>query len=96
MLPIVEILADAQSHAARADWLFACPQNLVYREHMTIRRLLQKAGLLAGVGYLDALLARGDARRLPDGRYPQTIELTVELAAQDLRAAVRAGTEGAE
>ena len=96
MLPIVEIIADAQTHAERAEWLFSCPTKVIDRDHMTIRRILQRAGLIEGVGYLDAVLARGCARRLPDGRYPQTIEMAVEVAAIDLRAAARAGAEGVE
>ena len=96
MLPIVELLADAGTHQERADWLFACPYAVMYREHMTIRRILQGAGLLAGVGYLDAVVSLASAKRLSDGTLPQTIVLQTHIAAQDLRAAARAGAEGVE
>jgi hypothetical protein len=96
MLPIVEILADATTHVERAEWLFACPFGVMHREHMTIRRILQGAGLIAGVSYLEAVLSLTNARRLQDGSLPQTIVLPVHIAAQELRAAARAGVEGAE
>jgi hypothetical protein len=96
MLPIVEILADATTNAERAQWLFACPYAVMHREHMTIRRILQGAGLIAGVSYLEAVLSLNNARRLEDGTLPQTIVLPVHITAQDLRAAARAGVEGAE
>lgn len=96
MVPIVEQLAEAGTHSERAEWLFACPYAVLHREHMNIRRILQCSGLLAGVAYLEAVLSLTCARRTVDGRIPHTIQLSVELTAHDLRAAVRAGTEGAQ
>ncbi|MBW9113138.1 hypothetical protein JNB88_05685 [Rhizobium cauense] len=96
MLPLVDILADAATHAERADWLFRCPYWVIHREHMNIRRILQLSGLLEGVAYLDAMLSLTSARRLPDGSIPQTIVLPVHIAAHDLREAARAGASGAE
>ncbi len=95
LLPIVEQLADAIDHAERADWLFACPYGVMNREHMSIRVILQKSGLLAGVAYLEAVLSLTNAKRLPDGTLPQTIVLPVHIAAMDLRQAAQAGAEGA-
>ncbi len=43
LMPIVEILADCQTDAARADWLLRAPQGVIYRDHTTIRRVLQEA-----------------------------------------------------
>lgn len=96
MLPLVDILADATTHTERAEWLFACPYWVINREHMNIRRILQQSGLLAGVAYLETVQSLTNSRRLPDGSLPHTIVLSVEIAAQDLRAAARAGVEGAE
>jgi len=94
LLPIVELLADASSHEERAAWLFACPLGVIHREHMAIRRLLQKTGLIAGVAYLESVLSMTNARRLPDGQFPYTIMLQVHVASQDLRGAVAAACEG--
>ena len=95
MLPIVEILAGAQTHQERAEWLFSCPYAVMHRDHMAIRRILQRAGLEAGISYLEAVVALACAKRLPDGLFPQTIIMPVQIAAHDLRAAARAGAEGA-
>lgn len=95
LLPIVEQLADADTHAERSDWLFRCPISVLHRESMAIRRILHQAGLIAGVAYLEAVLSMSNARRLPDGQFPQTVVLPVHISAQDLGAAVRA-VEGVE
>lgn len=94
LLPLVELLADASTHEERAEWLLACPLGVIHREHMAIRRLLQGAGLIAGVAYLESVLSMTNARRLPDGQFPHTIMLQVHVATHDLRAAARA-VEGA-
>lgn len=95
LLPIVEQLSDAMDHTERAEWLFACPYGVMNREHMSIRVILQKAGLLSGVAYLEAVLSLTNAKRLPDGTLPQTIVMPVHIAAHDLRQAAQAGVEGA-
>lgn len=91
MLPIVEELADCQTHAQRADWLIRCPNFIFHRDHMTLRRLLQTAGLLAGASYVDAKLAEQTAVRLADGSVPFTIRYSVQLAQIDLTIAARQG-----
>jgi hypothetical protein len=88
LLPIVERLADAADHAERADWLFRCPIGIIDREHMTIRRLLQRAGLTAGVAYLETMQAYASATRTPDGTsFPAMIE-AVSKATRILKDAV--------
>ena len=55
LLPIIEELADAADHAARARWLLACPFSIMLTYDMTIRNRLRHAGFLAGVEYVDAI-----------------------------------------
>ncbi|QRM39848.1 hypothetical protein F3X89_03820 [Rhizobium rhizogenes] len=91
MLPIVEELADSQTHAQRADWLIRCPDGVVDRDHMEIRRILQSANLLAGIAYLEARVSAVNAVRLADGNLPQTVVMAVNVARIDLRIAARQG-----
>ncbi|CAN7429670.1 hypothetical protein LJR251_002733 [Rhizobium rhizogenes] len=89
LLPIIEQLADCQTHAERADWLFRCPNWIFYREHMALRRILQRAGLLPAVAYVEAKLAEQSATRLPSGHLPSTILAAVYLAETDLKISAR-------
>jgi hypothetical protein len=89
MLPIVELLADCQSHAERRDWLMRCPNWIFHREHLVLRRLLQGAGLLAGVAYVEAKLAEQMATRLSDGSIPITVLSAVYIAETDLKISAR-------
>ncbi len=91
MLPIVEQLADCQTHSEREDWLMRCPDGVVSRDHMAIRRILQSASLLAGIAYLEARVAAVNAVRLADGNLPLTVVMAVNVARVDLRIAVRQG-----
>ncbi len=91
MLPIVEQLADCQTHAEREAWLIRCPDGVVDRDHMAIRRILQSASLLAGIAYLEARVAAVNAVRLADGNLPQTVVMAVNVARIDLRIAARQG-----
>ena len=94
MLPIVEELADCQTHAERADWLMACSYGVIHREHMNIRRILQAARLVEGIAYLEAVLSMTNARRLRDGSVPITIRTSVNMAEVDLKIAARKGAAG--
>lgn len=58
LLPIIEELADAPNHAARADWLLSCPLAILMTYQTTIRARLRNAGFLDGVEYLEVELAR--------------------------------------
>ena len=57
LLPIIEELADAPNHAARAIWLLSCPLAILMTYQTTIRARLRNAGFLEGVDYLDIELA---------------------------------------
>ncbi len=91
MLPIVEELAGCQSHAEREVWLNRCPDGVVGRDYMAIRRILQASGLIAGIAFLEARVAALNAVRLADGNLPQTVVMAVNAARIDLRIAVRQG-----
>lgn len=88
LLPIVEELADATDHTERADWLFRCPIGVIQREHMSIRRLLLRAGLTAGVAYLETIQTYANATRMPDGEARPDVLKAVNVAALALRSVV--------
>lgn len=87
MLPIVEQLADCQTHGERADWLIRCPNFIFHREHMALRRILQAAGLLVGVAYVEAKVAEQTATR----PLPAAIRYALFAAEVDLTIAARKG-----
>lgn len=57
LLPIIEELADAADHTARAKWLLACPLSILMTYQTTIRNRLRHALFSDGVAYLEAELA---------------------------------------
>lgn len=95
LLPIIEQLEEAENNAERADWLLRCPIGVLDREHMTVRRLLQAAGLTAGVAYLETMKAYSSATRKPDGFSRDDVVRAVQEAAATLKSAVAAAREGA-
>jgi len=91
LLPIVEHLRDAAGHAERAEWLCTVPEGVIQRDYLKIRALLKRDGFEEGDAYLSALIAKINARRLKDGRYPATIMMAVEMARGRMMDAVRKG-----
>lgn len=91
LLPITEHLRDAQTHQARAEWLCTVPEGVILREHLKIRELLTRDGFEEGCDYLSALVAKINAKRLKDGRYPATILMALEMALATMLAAARKG-----
>jgi hypothetical protein len=91
MVPIVELLADCQSDAARASWLLTVPQGVVLRDHAAIRAVLREAGFQLGVDCLELEFSALHATRLADGGLPHTVVLGVQAARSFLRAVVRKG-----
>ena len=91
LLPIVEILTEATSNQARAEWLSAVPMGVIQRDHLVIGEIFEHAGFMAGHAYLGALSAQNNARRLPDGRYPQTVLMATEHARLLMWEAVKQG-----
>lgn len=89
LLPIVEELRDAPTHADRAEWLSIVPEGVIMRDHLRIRALLEKDGFEEGADYLSTLVAKINARRLKDGRHPTTVLLAVEMARGRMMDAVR-------
>lgn len=53
LLPIIEELADAPDHPARARWLLACPLSVLFKYQDTIRNRLQNAFFRDGIDYLE-------------------------------------------
>lgn len=66
LLPIVDELADCQTHAERARWLLACPLDLLYSHGLQIRTTVRNAGFPAGAAYIEAEMIGLKAVR--DGR----------------------------
>lgn len=91
LLPIVELLADCQSDAERADWLLRVPQGVIYRDVCAIRRILQEARFSLGVEALEGEFAAINATRLPDGRLPRTVVLRLDASRSFLRDVARKG-----
>lgn len=56
LLPIIEELADAPDHAARARWLLACPLSVLFKYQDTIINRLRNAHFPDGVAYVEAEL----------------------------------------
>ncbi|MBO9099983.1 MULTISPECIES: hypothetical protein [unclassified Rhizobium] len=65
LLPILDELADCQTNLQRAQWLFACPFGILQGHGYRIKEILNDAGFMAGVEYVDleraALMAVRDA-----------------------------------
>lgn len=93
---MIEQLEDAADNSERADWLLRCPIGVLDREHMAIRRILQRASLPAGVAYLETMKAYSSATRKPDGFSRDDVVHAVREAATILKSAVAAACEGAE
>lgn len=87
--PLVEILRDAGTDRARAEWLEAIPLAFVTTDYQVIAAVLDEARFAVGRAYLDALFAQQSARRLADGRYPITVAMTTEAARSAMWDAVR-------
>jgi hypothetical protein len=80
LLPIIEELADAADHAARARWLLETPLAVLIRDQVTIGRLLSVAGFHEGLAYLAAEVAALSAVRGPDGLAAFTVRMMREHA----------------
>jgi hypothetical protein len=97
LLPIIEELADAPGHAARARWLMAAPHSVLLRDQVDIRRLLTAAGFHEGLAYFEADIAALCAVRGRDGLAPETVRLTREYARIGVQVIARGGAgEGRE
>lgn len=91
LMPIVELLADCQSDAERAQWLLTVPQGVVLRDHTSIRMVLREAGFQVGVECLEIEVAALAAKRTADGGLPRLVTLNVQAARSFLRHVVRKG-----
>ncbi|RVL32931.1 hypothetical protein [Sinorhizobium meliloti] len=95
-LPIIEELAHAPDHAARAQWLLEVPLAMIIRDQVTIHRLLSAAGFHEGLAYFAAEIAALSATRGRDGLAPSTIRMTREHARIGIQIIARGGAlEGA-
>jgi hypothetical protein len=68
-LPLIDILADCQTHGERAEWLLACPLAILREHSLSIRIVLQRAGFHPGITYVEAERAALSATRLPNGNH---------------------------
>ncbi|MDW9573406.1 hypothetical protein GOA73_08455 [Sinorhizobium meliloti] len=93
ILPIIEELADAQDHAARARWLLAVPLSVLIREQVTVNRLLSAAGFHEGLAYLAAEISALSATRGRDGLAAHTVRMTREHARIGIQIIARGGAE---
>jgi hypothetical protein len=84
MLPLVEELADLQTHVERGAWLLRCPLHILYREQGEIRTILRSVGFGAGLAVLDCELMALDAVRLEDGSMPFASLMNIHLARIDM------------
>lgn len=91
LLPVVDLLAEAATHHARADWLCAVPLGVIQRDHMNIADILKRARFDAGLAYLAALMAHINTVRLEDGSVPLETRQTTDYARKLMRAAARQG-----
>jgi hypothetical protein len=94
LLPILEELADAPNHAARARWLLEAPLSVLIRDQVTVHRLLSAAGFCEGLAYLTAEIAALSATRGRDGLAPSTIRMTREYARIGMQVIARGGAAG--
>lgn len=93
-LPIIEELADAPDHAARARWLLEVPLAVIIRHQVTVHRLLSAAGFHEGLAYFAAEIAALSATRGRDGLAPNTVRMTREYARIGIQIIAREGAEG--
>ena len=93
VLPIVTLLGDCQTDAARADWLRTVPLGIVHREYRVIRILLDIAEFQAGLDYLAAAFAFTSATRQPDGSMPDGVLRSLKVASLALDEATKRGMD---
>ncbi len=91
LLPVVDFLAEALTHQARAIWLCTVPLGVIQRDHSDIADVLKQAGFDAGLAYLAALVAHIHTVRLEDGSVPLETRLTTDYARKLMWAAARQG-----
>lgn len=88
LLPIVEDLMNAADNCERARWLLTVPESVLYRDQLSIRSLLVRAGLREGLTYLAAEIAALCAVRESDGTLKPEITQSREIARAELLALV--------
>lgn len=88
-LPLVDILRNAATDRARAEWLEAVPLAFITTAFQDIARVLDEAQFAPGRAYLDALSAQQHAKRTAEGRYPITVAMATEAARSNMWEAVR-------
>ncbi|MDX0057935.1 hypothetical protein GOC19_16000 [Sinorhizobium meliloti] len=93
LLPIIEELADAADHAARARWLLETPLAVLIRDQVTIGRLLSAAGFHEGLAYLAAEIAALSAVRGTDGLAAFTVRMMREHARLGIQVIARGCAE---
>lgn len=93
LLPIIEELAGAPDHAARARWLLEVPLSVLIRDQVAVNRILSAAGFHEGLAYLAAEISALSATRGRDGLAAQTVRMTREHARIGIQIIARGGAE---
>ncbi|MDX0251165.1 hypothetical protein GOC31_20930 [Sinorhizobium meliloti] len=93
LLPIIEELAGAPDHAARARWLLEVPLSVLIRDQVAVNRILSAAGFHEGLAYLAAEISALSATRGRDGLAAQTVRMTREHARIGIQIIARSGAE---
>lgn len=79
-MPLVEILADHDTNASRADWLLRAPDSVIIRDFDAIRVVLQQAHFLPGVTFLRIRHAALQGTRDAGGDLPEATKLQLLAA----------------
>ncbi|HEX5934229.1 MAG TPA: hypothetical protein VFY63_08685 [Pseudorhizobium sp.] len=88
MLPLLDILRDCETDAARAEWLLQVPDGIVLRDCTRIAELLAAASFHLGATFLEIRFSTLNATRSADGDLPPELRAVLEKARSTMRAAV--------
>lgn len=87
VLPIIEILADAEGREEAAYWLQRCPIAVIAAHHQEIRNILNRKGFPEAVRCLDAELALALSVRGPNGAFHRRPDARARQARKKMRMA---------
>jgi len=85
-LPIVDQIADAQTHAERVALLLACPRGHLAQSEAVLRQILNVAGFAEAANYVTVERIALEAVRGPDGADRLEIQIMRAQTILDMRA----------
>lgn len=88
LLPIIQQLRGATTHAERKVFLCRCPCGILRRYEMVIAPCLQQADFPEGIAYLRLLNAADDMVRDDDGFLPVKAAIALGNALIDMERAI--------